>query len=128
MTAFVVGSAYAGAAGAFFASWQGFLGPESFGVDLSLGIFVMLILGGTGSVWGGVIGAAFYVWLPEWLRAFDQYKELTYGVVLLVAIILLPEGIIGIATRVRRLAPAALRGRASPPSASTDPLAKDVPR
>ncbi|MDZ7791701.1 MAG: branched-chain amino acid ABC transporter permease [Xanthomonadales bacterium] len=62
---FVLGSSYAGAAGALFAHDQGFISPSSFSVALGINIFLMVILGGLGSMWGAVIGAIFVVLFPS---------------------------------------------------------------
>jgi ABC-type branched-subunit amino acid transport system ATPase component len=61
----------------------------------------MLILGGVDSLWGPVLGAAFYVYIPEWLHRFSEYKDVIYGGLLVVAVLAVPEGFVGI---VRRLA------------------------
>ena len=65
---FVLGSAIAAAAGAIFVHARASPTPDSFGITLGLGIFVMLILGGLDSRWGPVVGAAFYVFVPQWLQ------------------------------------------------------------
>lgn len=96
LVTFVLGSAYAGAAGALFAADQGFISPESFGVALGMNIFLMVILGGIRNMWGAVIGAAFVVLLPEWLRTFAEYRELVFAILLVGTILLLPEGLVGI--------------------------------
>jgi len=90
---FVVGSCYAAAAGAVFAHWQRILSPDSFGVDLGVGIFLMLVLGGASTVWGGVIGAAFYVFVPAELKSLNEYREVVYGLVLMIVIIRFPGGL-----------------------------------
>ncbi|HTA08897.1 MAG TPA: branched-chain amino acid ABC transporter permease [Streptosporangiaceae bacterium] len=105
---FVLGSVFAAVAGSLYAQWQGVISPDTFGIDLSIGIFLMAILGGLGSMWGVIIGAAFYVFIPQYLQSFSQYQNIIYGGLLVVILILLPEGLVGIAARVRD----ARRGRA----------------
>ncbi len=100
---FIIGSTFAGAAGSLYAHWQGFMTPTSFGIDLSIGIFLMAIMGGLGSMWGMIIGAAFYVFIPQFLSSLDNYQNIIYGGLLVVVIILLPEGIVGVAGRIRDL-------------------------
>src|SRR5262249_34596772 len=68
LTMFVLGSAIAAAAGAVFVHVKGFANPDSFDITLGLGIFVMLIVGGLDSRWGPIAGAAFYVFVPQWLQ------------------------------------------------------------
>jgi branched-chain amino acid transport system permease protein len=118
---FVLGSAMGGLAGGLAAFWQGSIAPETFGLTLALGLFLIPILGGIGSVWGTVLGALLYVELPNWLSGLAKYSSLTYGVVLVVVIIALPQGLIGALSQVtRRLLPASLVGNIGvPPSART---------
>ena len=65
---FVLGSAIGALAGSLFVHGRGFAQPQDFSVELGLGIFVMLIVGGIDSLWGPVLGAAFYVWVPHFLQ------------------------------------------------------------
>lgn len=98
---FTVGSAYAGFAGALFAHRSGFITTGTFEIGLAIDIFLMVILGGMGSMWGAVIGAVFVIWLPEFLRPVAEYRPLVFALLLLITIIGLPEGITGLASRVR---------------------------
>lgn len=120
VTMFAIGSAAGGLSGALLAHWNGFVGTDSFGIDLAIGIFLMLILGGSGSIWGPILGAGVYVWLPYLLSDYEEYQQVIYGLILLVAIILMPEGIIGLGHQLlnkltrRRATPEPSRGRATP--------------
>jgi len=71
VTAFVLGSAFAGAAGALLASFEGFITPATFGMDVSFIILTMVVLGGTGSITGSVVAAIFLTLLPEYLRGLQ---------------------------------------------------------
>jgi ABC-type branched-subunit amino acid transport system ATPase component/ABC-type branched-subunit amino acid transport system permease subunit len=130
ITMFVLGSSIAGVGGAIFAHSKGFATADSFGIDLGLGIFVMLILGGLDSRWGPIVGAAFYVFVPQWLQGgvlgipgieltvnvFGQehrlgdFRDIFFGSLLVIVMIAFPEGLVGIGRRVRSL----LLGRAHP--------------
>jgi branched-chain amino acid transport system permease protein len=68
VTAFLLGSAFAGAAGALLAHFEGFITPTTFGMDVSFIILTMVVLGGTGSITGSVVAAALLSYLPEYLR------------------------------------------------------------
>lgn len=96
VTMFMLGSAIAGFVGAVYAHWKMGLSSNVFGLELGLGVFLMVILGGLTSKWGAVLGAAFYVWVPELISFVEQYKLMVYGAILLIVIIRLPEGLIGI--------------------------------
>ena len=107
---FVLGSCIGAFAGSLFVHGRGFAQPAEFSVELGLGIFVMLIVGGIGSLWGPILGAAFYVWVPYVLKELDinlfgnpirQYNQIIYGAVLLLVMIFVPEGLIGIFHRVK---------------------------
>ena len=92
---FALGSAMGGLSGALIAHWTGSVSTESFGISLAIGIFTMVILGGIGSAWGPVVGAAIYVAVPVALRSLERWQLVVYGLTLLVAIIALPQGIVG---------------------------------
>jgi branched-chain amino acid transport system permease protein len=110
ITMFVFGSAIGAFAGSLQVHGRGFAQLEDFGVELALGIFVMLIVGGIDSLWGPVLGAAFYVWLPHFLQRMNvelfghqirEYRQIIYGGVLLLTMIFAPEGLVGIFRRLR---------------------------
>lgn len=107
---FVVGSAIGAFAGSLFVHGRGFAQPQEFSVELGLGIFVMLIVGGMESLWGPILGAAFYVWVPYWLTQADlslfgheirEYNQIVYGAVLLLTMIFAPTGLVGIFHRIK---------------------------
>ena len=124
-TMFVLGSAMAGVAGALIAHWSGYVGTNSFGVGLAIGIFLMVVLGGLRSFWGPVIGGAFYVAVPEILSDFERYQGIVYGAVLLVVIIVLPEGIVGLKSRVAGFVHAAWRPRVPAANLAGETAEKD---
>jgi branched-chain amino acid transport system permease protein len=93
--AFVVSAFFAGIAGGLFAHYQTNLAPKSFTFIRSIEIVVMVVLGGMGSVSGAVLAAVVLTVLPELLRAVDQYRMVTYGLLLVVLMIARPSGIFG---------------------------------
>jgi ABC-type branched-subunit amino acid transport system ATPase component/ABC-type branched-subunit amino acid transport system permease subunit len=112
ITMFVLGSTIAGLAGAIFVHWKGFASPDDFGIDLGLGIFVMLIVGGIDSLWGPVLGAAFYTFFPRVLQSSDvevfgrelrSYREVFFGSLLVITMVAFPEGLVGVGRRARQL-------------------------
>jgi branched-chain amino acid transport system permease protein len=70
----------------------------------------MVVVGGMGSIWGTVFGAAFLTLLPEWMEFFDTYKDFVHGGILVLVLMFLPQGLItGLMDMIRvRMA---LRGR-----------------
>ncbi|OYU47513.1 MAG: branched-chain amino acid ABC transporter permease [Rhizobiales bacterium PAR1] len=95
--AFVVSAMYAGLGGALYAHFQGFINPEIFGVAQSLDAILAVILGGAGTIAGPAIGAFLVVFLPELLRFADSFRLILYGLILVLATIFMPIGIVGIA-------------------------------
>jgi branched-chain amino acid transport system permease protein len=69
VTAFMVGSAFAGAAGALLAHYETLITPQTFAMDVSFIILTMVVLGGTGSITGSIFAAIFLSFLPEYLRS-----------------------------------------------------------
>jgi branched-chain amino acid transport system permease protein len=96
---FMLGSAAGGLSGALIGHSTGTVTTGSFSINLAIGIFLMLLLGGANSMWGPVLGAAFYVYAPHLLQKFQNYETMIYGGLLLVIVIALPEGLIGVGQR-----------------------------
>jgi branched-chain amino acid transport system permease protein len=96
---FTFGSVIAGVAGSLFVHTRGFAEPNTFGIDLGLGIFVMLIIGGLHSMWGALIGAWVYTYIPLYLERWEEWTQVIWGLVLLFVVIVFPEGLVGIWNR-----------------------------
>jgi branched-chain amino acid transport system permease protein len=69
--------------------------PDSFGMLELIKHFIMVVLGGLGSITGSIIGATVVVILPELLRAIRDYQELIYGVLIVIFVLFAPEGLYG---------------------------------
>src|SRR5438128_9415527 len=91
--AFGVGSALAGAAGAFYASFVGTLVPDAFIITESFTILAMVIVGGMGTLIGPVWGAILLTVLPELLRGFGELRLVLYGAALTLVVLFMPGGI-----------------------------------
>lgn len=100
LTAFALGATWAGFAGAVFAAKTTFVNPASFTIWESIIILCVVVLGGMGSIVGVIIGAMVLILLPEYLRAFSEYRMLVFGLVLVVMMVFRPEGIISNVRRV----------------------------
>jgi branched-chain amino acid transport system permease protein len=91
--AFGVGSAVAGAAGCFYASFVGTLVPDAFFVSEAFNILAMVIVGGMGTLIGPVFGAILLTVLPEVLRGFGDLRLVVYGVALTFVVLFMPGGL-----------------------------------
>jgi len=94
LSAFAIGAMFAGFAGAFFATRQGFVSPESFTYIESAVILAIVVLGGMGSQLGVVVAAAFLILIPELGRDFAQYRMLLFGAAMVLVMIWRPQGLI----------------------------------
>jgi branched-chain amino acid transport system permease protein len=74
VTAFVLGSAFAGAAGALYGHALGFVSPPNFSMDVSFIILTMVVLGGTGSITGSVVAALLLFYIPEKMRDMSDVR------------------------------------------------------
>ncbi len=90
--AFGVSAFYTGVAGGLFAFVVGFLSPDAFDVFLSVDFVVMIILGGLGSVPGSIAGAAVVTVLHDWLAAFQNFRPLIFGAILIACMLFMPGG------------------------------------
>ncbi len=91
--ALLLGAAFAGLAGALFASRNQFTGPEDFTMMVSINVLCIVIVGGMGSLPGIVLGAFVLKGLPELLRELEDYRLLVFGALLVVMMIVRPEGL-----------------------------------
>ncbi len=91
--AFGVGSAIAGVAGALYSAQVTYIEPAQFGVALSVLAVTIAILGGLRAPMGVVVGAIILVGVPELFRALADWRLLFYGVLLLLLILLRPQGL-----------------------------------
>ena len=100
--AFGLSAFYTGVAGGLFAFVVGFLSPDAFDVFLSVDFVVMIIVGGLGSVPGSIVGAAVVTVLYDWLAAFQNYRPLIFGALLIACMLFMPGGVMRAVSRVAR--------------------------
>ena len=94
--AFGVSAFYAGIAGSLFAIITAYVSPDSFDLPLSLGLLVGMVVGGLGTLAGPVLGATFVIWLPIYAQSiFKNKPDVAYGVILILLMFVLPQGIAG---------------------------------
>jgi len=111
--AFVVSSFFAGVAGALFAHSEGYVHTNSFSFLRSFEIVVFVVLGGLGSLSGAILAAAVLTAAPEVLRGLGEWRMILYSLLLIAAMLVRPQGILG----PRELVPGFLRGRPGGPRA-----------
>lgn len=93
--AFAISGALCGAAGALFAFLTGYLSYQSFTYQQSTMYLIMIMLGGTASPTGAIIGTLIISLLQEWVRPLQNYMQLIYGAGIMILMIVQPEGILG---------------------------------
>jgi ABC-type branched-subunit amino acid transport system permease subunit len=91
--ALLLGAAFAGLAGALFASRNQFAGPEDFTLMVSINALCIVIVGGMGSLPGIIVGGFVLKGIPELLRELEDYRLLVFGALLVVMMILRPSGL-----------------------------------
>ena len=94
LMAFAIGAAFAGLGGVLFAARNQFTGPEDHNLMVSINVLALLIVGGMGSIPGAIAGAFALKGLPEVLRELENYRVLAFGALLVVMMIIRPEGLI----------------------------------
>lgn len=92
LLAFGIGAGFAGLSGAIFAAQLGSVFPHSFALLVSINVLCLIIVGGMGSIPGVIVGALVLVGLPELLREFAEFRLLIYGALLVVMMLVRPEG------------------------------------
>ena len=103
LLAFVVSAIYSGIAGALFAHLNGAVYPDAFGVQTSILILLMVILGGSGQILGPVIGAVITNIGFEILRPLGNYQALVFGILIVLMAIFMPQGFMGLWRRLASL-------------------------
>jgi branched-chain amino acid transport system permease protein len=93
LLALAIGAAFAGLGGALFAARNQFTGPEDHTLMVSINVLALVIVGGMGSIPGIILGAFALKGLPEILRELENYRLLFFAALLVVMMILRPEGL-----------------------------------
>ena len=92
--AFALGGALAGLSGALYAYYYGFVEVQYFNALLSIFVLLYVLIGGTQTAWGPLVGAAFFTIVPEALRIGEDWRFLIFGVLIVAMMIFRPEGIV----------------------------------
>ncbi|MBX2999340.1 MAG: hypothetical protein KF893_12570 [Caldilineaceae bacterium] len=103
LLAFAIGATFAGLAGQLYAARQVNIFPENFSLFVSIDALALIIVGGMGSIPGVVLGALALKGLPEVLRGVDEYRIVAFAALLVIMMIVRPEGILPSSRRQREL-------------------------
>ena len=90
---FMFSAALSAVAGFLYAHFVLFISPESFGFMVSVKLVTMVVIGGMASVWGALLGASLLTLLPEVLHGFAEYEMIVFGLILMVVMIFMPQGL-----------------------------------
>ncbi len=103
LVAFVLGAFFAGIAGAFYAHYFTFVGPEVFGFSFMVSMLIMVLVGGKGTLVGPVVGAVFVTLIDEYLREAQQLRLSIFGLLVVGVVLFLPSGLVGLPAKLREL-------------------------
>ena len=93
---FAISAFYVGLAGGLYAHMVGFISPDTFVQNTSVILITMLLFGGSGNLFGPVLGAAIITIIQEGLQFLADFRMLIYGIILLLIIQFQPQGITGL--------------------------------
>ena len=93
--AFTVAGTFAALAGALYAFLKGSVFPDDLAIPLSIDGLAMVLLGGVGTVGGGVVGAALYKSLSIWIISHTDYSKLVLGLLIIGLVSVFPQGVLG---------------------------------
>src|SRR5262249_5307808 len=94
VAAFVLGSALAGIGGGLYAHHFNYVEAQYFGISLSISIVLYVLFGGTQSVLGPLVGAGVFTLLPEVLRGSAQWRYVLFAAVVIVVMMVRPQGLV----------------------------------
>lgn len=92
--AFTIGAGIGGLAGVHYAGKVGFINPDNFPLQLSILFLAAVVLGGSGNMYGAILGAILVAYMPERLRNFADKRVFVFGIVLVLMMVFRPEGIL----------------------------------
>ncbi len=94
LNVFVLSAVYASMAGSLYAHFLAFISPNAFSLMFSILLLMMVVIGGSQTIWGAVVGAAILTLLPEYLRSLEDFEILAYGAILLAVLLFMPQGVL----------------------------------
>jgi branched-chain amino acid transport system permease protein len=97
---FVISGIIAAVAGCLFAHYLKFITPQMFTIFESLTLVIVLLIGGTGTIAGPILGSIINVLIPEVFNILPEYRMVVYGFFVIVFIVFIPEGLVGLGKKV----------------------------
>ena len=110
---FTVSAVISAIAGSLYAHIMTFISPASFGFNFSVELLTMVVIGGLGSIYGSFLGAAILTILPEFLRVFQDFDIIIYGLMLILMTMFMPGGLISGIQKIAEFAAAKIKGMTS---------------
>lgn len=101
--AFAISGAYAGAAGALYAQLNTYISPDIFTFGSALIVLTMILVGGMGSLTGSIVGTGLLLIMNEYLRVFERWQLVGYGLAIILVVSFLPGGVVELARRFESL-------------------------
>jgi branched-chain amino acid transport system permease protein len=95
LIAFFIASLYAGVGGALYATHVGFISPRAFDILTSINLWLMVAFGGRATIPGPIIGSILLVPTPYLLQDYHDFKDVIYGILIIMVIVLMPTGVYG---------------------------------
>jgi len=91
---FTVSAVFAAIGGSLFAHYMGTVTPDTFGIFASIDFIIMAVIGGMGSLWGSLAGAAIVTLLPHLLGPLEDSRDIIYGLIVVAILLLFPRGLL----------------------------------
>ena len=96
MTIMILSCFVAGLAGSLYATFLQYINASNFSISISINIIAMVAIGGMGTISGPIIGAILLQVLPEAIRFLSNYRQLMFGIALVISIMFAPRGLVGL--------------------------------
>jgi branched-chain amino acid transport system permease protein len=91
---FTVSAVFAAIGGSLFAHYMGTVTPDTFGIFASIDFIIMVVIGGMGSLWGSLAGAAIVTLLPHLLGPLEDSRDIIHGLIVVAILLLFPRGLL----------------------------------
>ena len=101
LVAFVASAIFCAIAGALYAFTLAAITPSAFAFSAAILPIIMMLIGGGGSIWGGLVGAVLMTWLSNSLSGTQQWSGVIYSIIMILLLLFLPMGITGLFTKQR---------------------------